>query len=175
MTTSRSHDDFAELFVLNQRRIYAYIATLLGNSSDVEEVFQQTSLLLWKKWEQFDLDGDFTRWACGIAHNQVRNFVRLHRHRDVFFSQTMLDDLAEVHLSQEPHFDRRGQALNNCLEQLPPKQRELVGVCYRGAEPMKAIAAKMRIAPSALYMKLHRLRQTLLNCVESALAREEAQ
>src|SRR5688572_953544 len=102
MTSSQSHDTFAELFVLNQRRIYGYIATLLGNSSDVEEVFQQTSLLLWKKWQQFDPNCDFSRWACGIAHNQVRNFVRLHRHRDVYFSQAMLDDLADVHLSQEP-------------------------------------------------------------------------
>jgi RNA polymerase sigma-70 factor (ECF subfamily) len=173
MTSSHSHDAFAELFVLNQRRIYGYIATLLANSSDVEEVFQQTSLSLWRKWTTFDPAGDFTRWACGIAHNHVRNFVRLHRHHNVYLSQGMLDDLAEVHLSQEPQFDQRGQALNDCLEQLPAKQRELVERCYRGTEPMKSIADKLRIAPSALYMKLHRLRQVLLHCVELALGGEK--
>lgn len=173
MAASQTHDAFAELFVLNQRRIYAYIATLLANSSDVEEVFQQTSLSLWKKWETFDPTCDFTRWACGIAHNHVRNFVRLHRHRNVFLSPAMLDDLAEVHASQQPQFDQRSQALDECLERLPAKQRELVEMCYRGTEPMKTIADKLRIAPSALYMKLHRLRQVLLQCVELAMGGEK--
>jgi hypothetical protein len=39
---------------------------------------------------------------------------------------------------------------------------------------MKAVAAKLRVAPATLYMKLHRLRQSLLNCVEATLAREDA-
>ena len=170
MPTSYSHDAFAEQFVLNQRRIYSYIATLLANSADVEEVFQQTSLLLWKKWGEFDPEGDFTRWACGIAHNQVRNFLRLHRHRDVYLSEEMLDELADIHLSQSPRLDDRGQMLSDCLERLPAKQREFVEMCYRGTEPMKSIAARLKMAPSALYMKLHRLRQVLLQCIEMALA-----
>src|SRR5262245_40986233 len=80
MPVTTSNEQFIELFARSQRRIYSYIATLLPNSSDVEEVFQQTCLVLWRDRERFIADLDFVRWGCGIAHNRVRNFLRL-RHR----------------------------------------------------------------------------------------------
>jgi RNA polymerase sigma-70 factor (ECF subfamily) len=66
MDSSPQHDQFVERFVRSQDRIYAYVATLLPNRADAEEVFQQTSLILWKKWQQFDPSRDFVRWACGM-------------------------------------------------------------------------------------------------------------
>jgi hypothetical protein len=39
------HDQFVEVFVRSQDRIYAYVATLLPQRADAEEVFQlKTSL-----------------------------------------------------------------------------------------------------------------------------------
>jgi RNA polymerase sigma-70 factor, ECF subfamily len=78
MDASPQHDQFVERFVRSQDRIYAYVATLLPNRADAEEVFRQTSLILWKRWQQFDPDRDFVRWACGIAHHEVQNFLRKH-------------------------------------------------------------------------------------------------
>jgi RNA polymerase sigma-70 factor, ECF subfamily len=165
---------FAELFVRNQRRIYGYIMTLLPNQSDAEEIFQQTSLLLWKKWDQYDQSGDFVRWACGLARNEVRNFVRLRRHGDVFFSPDMLDELSQLQLSTDLEHEERRAALSQCLDRLPPQQRDLVERCYRGAQSVKAVAASVCVAPSALYMKLHRIRQVLLKCIESSSEPEGA-
>ena len=62
MEPSQQHDQFVERFVRSQDRIYAYVATLLPNRADAEEVFQQTSLVLWKKWRQFDPGCDIVRW-----------------------------------------------------------------------------------------------------------------
>ena len=59
MDSSFQHDQFVERFVRSQDRIYAYVVTLLPNRADAEEVFQQTSLALWKKWRQFDPGRDF--------------------------------------------------------------------------------------------------------------------
>jgi len=42
-------DAFVTALVENQRGIYAFIATLLPQPSDVEDVYQQTCLALWKK------------------------------------------------------------------------------------------------------------------------------
>jgi RNA polymerase sigma-70 factor (ECF subfamily) len=173
MLTS-THEEFARLFVLNQRRIYGYIMTLLPNQADAEDVFQQTSLLLWKKWDQFDQSGDFVRWACGLARNEVRNFVRLRRHRDVFFTQEMLEELSQLQLSIDYAQEEQRDALTKCLEQLPVRQRELVESCYRGSQSLKAFAGDSRITPSALYMKLHRIRQLLLKCIQMAVGQEGA-
>ena len=91
MDWSGQHEQFAERFVRSQDRIYAYVVTLLPNRTDAEEVFQQTSLVLWKKWQQFDPSRDFVAWACGIAHHEVQNFLRKHRDKGrVALSEDML-------------------------------------------------------------------------------------
>ena len=95
MDTAR-HEQFARAFVQYQDRVYGYIATMLPNRHDAEDVFQQTSLILWQKWEQFDPERDFLSWACGIARNEVRNFLRRHGRARVVLSERLMDELAEV-------------------------------------------------------------------------------
>ena len=56
-------------FLQHQDRVYGYIVLMLPNRHDAEDVFQQTSLILWQKWDQFDPEQDFLSWACGIARN----------------------------------------------------------------------------------------------------------
>ena len=101
MDVNQQHDRFVEQFVRSQDRIYAYVVTLLPNRADAEEVFQQTSLLLWKKWQQFDPSRDFVRWGCGMAHLEVANFLRKHRDRGrIYPSEEVLAGIAQTRLEQ---------------------------------------------------------------------------
>ena len=71
----REHDPlFVELFVKNQRRVYGYIMTVVPDCNEADDLFQQTSMVLWEKAGEFRPDGDFLCWACGITHNVVRNW-----------------------------------------------------------------------------------------------------
>ena len=49
-------DDDSAVFVTellrHQRRIYLFIASLMANPTDIEDVYQQTCLALWKKRDQ---------------------------------------------------------------------------------------------------------------------------
>jgi len=112
-----NHDQFAERFVRSQDRIYAYVVTLLPNRNDAEEVFQQTSLVLWKKWQQFDPGRDFVAWACGIAHHEVRNFLRKHKDRGrVYLSEDVMAEVAQARLEFHDVLEERRQALRHCLD-----------------------------------------------------------
>ncbi|MFT5300710.1 MAG: RNA polymerase sigma-70 factor (ECF subfamily) [Mariniblastus sp.] len=44
---------FIGLLMEHERRIYAYIRTLMGNSSDADDVLQETSMVMWDKFPQF--------------------------------------------------------------------------------------------------------------------------
>ena len=79
----------------HRHRIYAFIGKQLANPADVEDVFQKTSVVLWKKMEQFDLDGSFFHWACGIAFNEVRNFLTVQRRSKLHFDFDLLELLAQ--------------------------------------------------------------------------------
>ncbi len=173
MDSTRQHDQFVERFVRSQDRIYAYVAMLLPNRADAEEVFQQTSLLLWKKWQQFDPSRDFVRWACGMAHLEVRNFLRKHRDRGrVYLSEDVLAKVAEVRLEASDMLEERRRALRHCLDQLRQENRRLLERCYAGKDTIKTIAQDLGQRPNALYMTLKRLRRTLFDCINRTLAAE---
>jgi RNA polymerase sigma-70 factor (ECF subfamily) len=173
MDSTQQHDQFVECFVRTQHRIYAYVATLLPNRADAEEVFQQTSLILWKKWQQFDASCDFVRWACGMAHLEVRNFLRKHMDRGrVYLGDEVLAEVAQVRLEESDMLEARRSALRHCLDRLSPGSRELLERCYAGKDSIKAIAAERRQEPNALYMVLKRLRRSLFDCINRTLAAE---
>ena len=69
---SQKSDEFMSLLMGHRHRLFAYIAKQLVNPSDVEDVFQKASVVLWKKMDQFDPTKSFFHWACGIAFNEVR-------------------------------------------------------------------------------------------------------
>ncbi len=167
------HDKFVERFVRSQNRIYAYVTMLLPNRDDAEEVFQQTSLVLWKKRQQFDPNRDFVRWACGVAHHEVRSFLRKHAHKGrVYLSEDVLAEVAEVRLELHDVLEDRRRALRHCLAQLQQRERELLERCYAGTDSIKTIAEDLGQRPNALYMILKRLRRALFDCINRTLAAE---
>ena len=46
-------------------------SALVPNVFDADEVFQDTSITLWKKFDQYRPDLDFRAWACRIAYYKV--------------------------------------------------------------------------------------------------------
>ena len=113
------HDpSFVALFVKNQRRIYGYILTVVPDCNEADDLFQQTSMVLWEKASEFRADGDFVRWGCGIAHNLIRNW-RVKRGRDRHcFSDAMMDRIAAVRATKSEWLDSAlaalGLARTNC-------------------------------------------------------------
>src|SRR5262249_35538535 len=48
------HADFAEHLRQSQTRLYGYIHSLVRDLNDADDLFQQTSLILWKKFDEYD-------------------------------------------------------------------------------------------------------------------------
>ncbi|MEQ8836473.1 MAG: sigma-70 family RNA polymerase sigma factor [Lacipirellulaceae bacterium] len=165
-------DQFAQQLIANQGRLYAYIATLLPNRTDAEDVLQRTSLILCQKWEHYDTGRAFLPWARGIALNEIRNFLRRSERKNIHLSEPMISILAEEIEDEQPQ--DRIDALVACLEGLEPKQRHLLEQCYLGTNGVKAVAASMNSSADAIYMRLHRIRKFLVACINKRLALDNA-
>jgi RNA polymerase sigma-70 factor, ECF subfamily len=166
-------DEFVERFISVQSRVYGYIATLAPNRADADELFQQTSLVLWRKREQFDPARDFLRWACGIAHNEIRNFRKQRRREKLSLSDAMVEKLAALQHASAKRLDAHLQWLTNCMERLSPEQRDLLNLCYLESRPINAVAVESQIEPTVLYKRLDRIRWALVDCMRSMERREE--
>src|SRR5262245_65327562 len=117
--------EFAEHLHQDQTRLYGYIHSLVRDLNDADDLFQQTTLILWKKFGEFNRRASFFAWACGIARLEVANFLRSRGRQRLYFS----DDLslllveAQAEMVSEEMDDRRG-ALARCVEKLRQRDRE---------------------------------------------------
>src|SRR5262245_16710123 len=81
--------EFAELLRRDQTRLYGYIHSLVLDLNDADDLLQQTTLILWKKFGGFDRDRSFFAWACGIARLEVANFLRSRGRQRLYFSDEL--------------------------------------------------------------------------------------
>lgn len=165
---STEHDpSFVALFVKNQRRIYGYILTVVPDFNEADDLFQQTSLVLWEKAAEFRPNGDFVRWACGIAHNLIRNY-RVKKRRDRHcFSDDMMARIAEVRTRKSEWLEGALAALGVCIDDLTPFDQELLTLCYDGRQTIRKISEEMGRSENSVYQRLHRIRAKLLDCIQS--------
>lgn len=167
---SISTGDFLTELIQHQPRIYAFIGSLVHNQADVEDIYQQTCLILWKKHDQFLAGRDFYPWACGFAKLEAFAHLRKRgRHQRVYLSEPLLAEIAEEHLRTEREGEARRALLDECLEKLQGRQRDLLQRCYEGVQSIKDIAAEMSLSPAALTMRLQRIKSALLQCIEQGL------
>ena len=161
------HDqNFVSLFVRNQRRLYGYILTAVPDFNDADDIFQQTSMVLWEKAAEFRADGDFVRWACGIAFNIIRNY-RVKQRRDRHcFSDEMLSRIAEVRVEKSAWLEDMLHALSGCVDQLLPADQNLLTACYDGRQTIRKFSQQTGRSENAVYQRLHRIRGKLLECIE---------
>lgn len=163
---------FMALLMQHRHRLYAFIAKQLVNPADVEDVFQKTSMVLWKKLPQFESDGSFFHWACGIAFNEVRNFLTVQRRSRLQFDMELVQLLAQEAVEEESLAERRLDALRRCLAQLSRQQQSILRRCYAGTESMTSVAAQLGRERTAFYKQIARLREKLLACIRLRLATE---
>jgi RNA polymerase sigma-70 factor (ECF subfamily) len=175
MNRPTRESQFAELLERHHRQVFGYIHTLLRNFDDAEDVFQQTSLTLWEKFDEYQPSTSFATWACTVARFKALNFVTQHRRYQAHFSEAFQLRLAVIQASIPPtEIDSRTAALDDCVERLPPNQRDLVRRCFGGAKSVGDIAEELGRTSHSLYSSLRNIRKKLLDCVDQTVIEKDA-
>ena len=169
-----SEERFVQLFAANERHLRVFVRSMGLGWSEVDDVVQTVSLVMWRKWHEFEPGSDFMRWGRVIARFEVlkarRNFAR-DRH---VFREDLMELLAEASTEQdEPgESERYREALAHCLEELPPKSRHLVSSAYQGDLTIRQLAEELGKSATSLYKVLDRIRKKLQRCIEGRLNRQ---
>jgi len=175
MTRESSSDTdelFVTLFARYERDLRAFVRSTGLDWDAVDEVIQTVSLVMWRKWDEFDPDSDFLRWARVIARFEVLKYRRtLARDRHVFREDLveLLADAAED-LEEKDGSEAQRRALRQCLDTLPEKSRRLLATAYAGDRTLREVAAEAGQSATAFYKTLDRLRKKLRACIEQRLA-----
>jgi RNA polymerase sigma factor (sigma-70 family) len=98
--------------------------------SEVDDLLQEVNVVLWEKCDEFQPGTDFWAWASQIARFKVLNQVRKYGRERLVFDDAVLQRLAAMAEQKLQDLDRRRDALDHCLKQLPPAQRQLIDLRY---------------------------------------------
>lgn len=165
---------FAQHLERHHRQIFSYIYALLRNFDDAEDVFQQTSLTLWEKFDEYRPGTSFTAWAYAIARFKSLNFLTQHRRYQAHFSEAFQLRLAAIQASvSAEELDSRAVALDDCVEKLPLNQRELLRRHFAGTQTPAELARELGRTTHSLYSSLRNIRRKLLDCVDQSLLEED--
>jgi RNA polymerase sigma-70 factor (ECF subfamily) len=158
----------------NERRLYAYILTLLPHRADADDVLQEASLVMWDKFDAHNPPGDFAAWGCRIAYFKVLDWYKKSQRSRVLFSQEMLERVAETAVEQAAtlQLDARREALDACVGKLRPADRELLVRRFAEGATTQSTAGQLGRSVDAVYKALAKIRQALFDCVTRALAQE---
>ncbi len=160
-----SHEEFIKLFTKHQRQVFLFILSQVPNPVDAEEIHQETNVIIWRKFDRFELGTNFVAWACQVANYEVLKYRERQRRDRHLFSDEFIKRVASDALEQADHLEQRRQHLATCLSKLRTRDRELIQQRYAAGESGKSVAELIGRPINSVYQSLSRIRRTLLECV----------
>ena len=166
--SSAAQQRFLSLFLRSEREVFRYVAALVPNVADAEDIVQQTALALWEKFDAYDPSLPFTPWACRFALNKTRQWIERRQRWHALLEGGLIEELAQRREELRPEMEARLRHLEGCLGKLPEEQRLLVEGYYYRRDGIEKLAENSRRSVAATYKTLQRVRQSLQVCIGNA-------
>jgi RNA polymerase sigma-70 factor (ECF subfamily) len=163
---------FLRLFLQNQRGLYAYVLTLLPNRADADDVLQETSLVMWDKFDAEGPPSDFLAWGRRIAYHKVLDLYKKTQRARTHLSRIFVERIAQSASNEAERLEERRSALAACIEKLAPRDRDLLNRRFADGATTASTSEQLGRSVEAVYKALAKVRRSLFDCIEESLARE---
>ena len=180
MTRLRGGDDnaLAPLMARWEVPMKRYLARIVQNSHEAEELAQETFVRLYQSRDRFREGARFSPWLYAIAANLARNRLRWWRRRPAVsleawteFGGEAADESSAGHAASGALEQREcAEAVRAAVAALPVELREALVLCeYEGLAQAEAAEA-LGVTPKAVEMRLYRARAALRNRLQRWVA-----
>lgn len=168
------YETFVARFAHYEPDLRRFLRSLLPTAVDTDEVLQQTAIVIWRKFDQYDPETNFMKWACVIARFESLAYRRKMARDRLVFREDVLELMADEGAGEISERRAEHEALESCLLAMPEKQRQFLTLAYTPGVKVKELAEEAGSTAAAFYMRLKRLRHQLMRCVEAKMEWEEA-
>jgi RNA polymerase sigma-70 factor (ECF subfamily) len=161
-------DELIRNFQRDRRRLIAYIRSLVGDPDLTEDIFQEVTVVVLNKADEFDPQYDLQAWCRGIARNIIKRERTRSRRLPVFKDDAIVElvDKAFEEHAEQGFADSRRSVLRQCMQFLTPANKELLEQRYTGGLSLRELAGKLQRSELAVQVALSRLRKALTECVQ---------
>lgn len=166
MKLPEDDERFAELLRAHHTQLFGYLYAMVRNANDAEDLYQETSVVLWSKFAEYEEGTSFFAWALATARYKLLNFQRTRKRRWQFTAE-LHSQLNDVFEELDPGLlEARLEALKDCKEKLPDEDRRFLDLCYGSDVSFRETADRLGRTPKSVYRMLDRIRDALLDCIE---------
>lgn len=161
------------LLTRHQEEMFRFILSLHPHEEDARDVLQETSVALCRKIVEYDPKQPFLPWAFGFAYLEVLKQRERNQRGARLLSRELADRLAKEREDRQDLLQARLQALEDCLEKLPPAERNLLLQRYQGSADIEELVQRSGMSRRTLFRNLQRIRQLLQDCIDQRVAGAE--
>ena len=152
-----------------------FLKSILHNPSDVDDLFQETMVVAWRRLDDFDETRAFGAWLRGIAKKLVlaHHRKRVGRTCDPMALERV--DLRLAQLSARPGdtWEEKLQVLRTCVDSLPDHYRKVVELRYFHQQAVRQVSEILQLSVAAVKKRSQRARSLVLDCIQRKLAPAE--
>jgi RNA polymerase sigma-70 factor (ECF subfamily) len=157
----------------HSRMLMIYLRAAGCSPSLIDDVWQETMIVAWRKLDTFDRTRPFGPWLRGIAAN-----VLLAEQRASHRMALIGDEASLEYLSQQLHridqfpgdtLDEKLDALRDCVSRLPSQERVCIEMRFRDDMLPAAISESIGEAVETIKKRLVRAKSRLIDCMERKL------
>lgn len=152
---------FEAFYKVYYPRLFRFISRVTHQQEAVEELIQETLLVVWEKPDRFNFESKISTWVFGIAYHKALKWMsrdaRNNRDVDVNDWIEMLSDPAE-NLAQRYEYE---DWLSCALAILPPDQRAVMELTFYYGLPYQEIAKILDCPENTIKTRMFHARKKL--------------
>ena len=172
-------DAFEVLVRENGGMLTAFLRASLPSAAVADDIWQETMLTAWRRWDDYDRSRPFGAWLRGIASMNVLAWNRKNARGHVLCDGATLEyfeqEFHRVHQLSGDTFDIKLVALRDCIDALPEHYQETVRLRYEHDLMPAAIADRLAGKTEAVKKQLQRAKAMLFECITRKLAHANGQ
>lgn len=148
-------DEFEQLLNQNTFAFERFVKFRISNLSDAEDILQDVYFTAYKNWEQLKEKQLFKAWVVSIARHKCNDYYR----KQAKFSEVPIDNLAETELLQTRLGYAEASFIEDILDSLSDKDKQILHLTYWEELPQKQIAKALDIPLGTVKSRLHAAKQ----------------
>jgi|GEM_PF-180387 len=164
-----SLDIFEVLVRENSRMLTAFIQSAVRNPAAVDDIWQETMVTAWKRWDDFDRSRPFGAWLRGIARNNIRSWQRATAKNHTSVDNSTLEYFdavfAQIQSREGDTFTEKLEVLRLCIQALPAHYKDVVNLRYEEGLMPATIAEQQTRPLETIKKRLQRAKTMLFDCM----------
>jgi len=164
--SSNSSEEIAWQWTASLPSVAAYVRSFTHDFHDAQDILQNVSMAVVRKYAEYDRSKPFVAWAIGIARNELLAYRRRKGVYRQFFDDESFEKIGEAFAAVEDDVNPVLEALQKCMMQVSEKSRRLLLLRYIEDLRYEDMAKTLNCSLGSIKVAMHRLRAALRDCVE---------